>query len=122
MFDRIRAMRDRARSVAEVQAMSDRDLADLGLGRDQAMKLAAAPEDTVDRMERMAAIFAVDGDLLHRDHGTMMALAETCADCRARDTCATTLALEEAFPGSVAASECSFCANADDYRLMRRID
>jgi uncharacterized protein YjiS (DUF1127 family) len=117
MFDRIRALRARARSIADVQALSDRELADLGMGRDQAVKLAAAPADTVDRMAR---IFAVDPELLHRDRGTMMALAETCADCGARDTCAATLALETALPGSVAASDCGFCANAADYRMLRR--
>jgi hypothetical protein len=120
MFDRIRAFRARARSIADVQALSDRELADLGMGCDQAVKLAAAPTDTVDRMERMAGIFAVDPELLHRDRGTMMALAETCADCGARDTCAATLALETALPGSVAASDCGFCANAADYRMLRR--
>ncbi len=120
MFDRIRDLRARAKSVADVAAMNDRDLADLGLGRDQALKLAGAPADTVDRMERMAAVFAVDEALLHHDHGMMMALAETCADCGAREACATTLALEEALPGSVAASECEFCANAGDFRTLRR--
>ncbi len=32
----------------------------------------------------MAAIFGIDPDRLHADHNTMMALAETCADCRER--------------------------------------
>jgi hypothetical protein len=122
MFDRIRDMRARARSVAEVAALSDRDLADLGVGRDQAFRLAAAPADTADRMERMAGIFAVDADLLHRDHGTMLALAETCAGCGARGACATTLALDAAFPGTVAASECGFCPNSGDYRMLRRTE
>jgi uncharacterized protein YjiS (DUF1127 family) len=120
MFERIREWRGRARSVAEVAAMNDHDLADLGLGRDQALKLAAAPADTVDRrMEKMAAIFAVDGALLHHDHGTMMALAETCADCRERGACGAALAADAARPGSVAASECGFCANARDYLMLR---
>lgn len=119
MFERIREWRERARSVAEVAALSDLDLADLGLGRDQALKLAAAPADTVDRMEHMAAIFGIDADRLHADHNTMMALAETCADCRERRACASALSVEAERPGSVAASECGFCANAADYRMLR---
>lgn len=120
MFERIREWRARARSLAEVAAMSDHDLADLGLGRDQALKLAAAPADTVERMAQMAAIFGIEPARLHADHNTMMALAETCADCRERGACTAALAEEAARPGSVHASECGFCANAADYRMLRR--
>jgi hypothetical protein len=119
MFDRIRQWRDRARTVAEVAAMSDRDLADLGLGRDQAMTLAAAPADTVDRMERMAAIFGVDAQVLHADHEVQMALAEACCGCGDRAACGAALALDFALPGAVSADDCGFCPNARDFALLR---
>jgi hypothetical protein len=119
MFERIREWRARARTVDDVAALSERELADLGLGRDQAMRLAAAPADTADRMERMAAIFGVSAEAVHRDHGTLVALAETCAGCTERGACASVLALEETAPGTVSDAECGFCANAADYRLLR---
>ena len=69
MFARIRALIDHLHDVQEVNALSDRDLDDLGMTRDQVLAFLRMPRDINDRVTAMGAIFGLSQVELKRDHG-----------------------------------------------------
>lgn len=118
MFERIRQIFDRWHALEELAQMSDSDLHDLGVTRDQALTLATMPRDVPQRLRTMAAIFGLTEDDLHRDHATWLEVTETCANCGARPACRRMLDREAVFEGSVLPGEVAFCPNAQTYRAM----
>lgn len=116
MFERIRKVFDRWHALEELAQMSDHDLADLGVSRDQALTLATMPTDVPDRLRAMATIFGLSETDLHRDHATWLEITETCAKCGARPACKRNLVREAVFAGSVLQDEVSFCPNAQSYK------
>lgn len=114
MLERIRALVDRWREIKEIDALTDRDLDDLGLSRAQVQAFARIPPDTPDRMAAMAANFGISADDLRRNHAEYLDLLGTCGTCHDRATCALVLAKREiARP-----SDCAFCPNAHDFAAM----
>lgn len=118
MFERIRQIFDRWHALEELARMSDQDLADLGVTRDQALTLATMPQDVPERLRAMAAIFGLSEDDLHRDHATWLEITETCASCGARPACKRKLEREAVFEGSVLPDEVAFCPNARTYKAL----
>lgn len=90
---------------------SDRDLAELGLSREQAHRLAHLPRTVPERMTAMAAIFGLSKADLEANRNDWIALAETCADCRHRGECRSTLAMGAA----ATPADTGFCPNAGHY-------
>jgi hypothetical protein len=107
MFDRIRSLIHRLHEVQEVNALSDRDLDDLGMSRDQVLAFLRMPSDINERVTAMAAIFGLSETELKRDHGLWVELLSTCGHCTDRSACAKLLALGD----QARASEADFCAN-----------
>jgi Domain of unknown function (DUF1127)/Family of unknown function (DUF6455) len=108
MFDRIRALLARLHQMEEVQALSDRDLDDLGMTRDQVLDFLRMPTDITQRVTAMGAIFGVSEAELRRDHAQWVELLSTCGHCESRGACAKVLALADmADPASV-----DFCGNS----------
>jgi hypothetical protein len=107
MFDRIRSLIDRLHEVQEVNALSDRDLDDLGMSRDQLLAFLRMPRDIGQRVSAMGAIFGISETELKRDHALWVEILSTCGHCADRAACARLLA-----KGNEAdASEATFCGN-----------
>ena len=107
MFERIRALLHRLSQAAEVDALSDRDLYDLGLSRDQLKAFLRMPEDTAERVTSMGAIFGVPDAELKRDHALWVELLTVCGQCSDRGACKSVLE-----KGALAMSDaCNFCGN-----------
>jgi hypothetical protein len=107
MFDRIRALIDRLHQVQEVNALSDRDLDDLGMSRDQVLAFLRMPRDITERVTAMGKIFGLSETELKRDHGLWVEILSTCGHCADRGACAKLLAKE----GAAQPGEATFCGN-----------
>jgi hypothetical protein len=107
MFDRIKALLQRWQEVKEIEALTDRDLDDLGMSRDQIRAFAAMPRDVADRVSAMGAIFGIPAAELRRDHAQWLDLLETCGHCGDRGACAVALAQGDL----THPRDCGFCPN-----------
>lgn len=107
MFDRIRTLIKRLHDVTDVNALSDRDLADLGISRDQLFDFLRMPQDIASRVTAMAAIFGVPEDQLKRNYPQWVDLLTTCGHCSDRSACARVL--DQGIDADPA--EASFCGN-----------
>ncbi|MFN4154856.1 MAG: DUF1127 domain-containing protein [Paracoccaceae bacterium] len=97
----------RQRASAEVSALSDRDLTDLGLSRDQLRRFARMPADVPDRVIAMGAVFGLSEGALRRNHGTWSDLLDVCSSCPDRGACCLVLA-----KGNLAnPRDAAFCPN-----------
>ena len=110
MFNRIRALIDRLHEVQEVEALTDRDLDDIGLSRNQVVDFLHMPLDISERVTAMGAIFGVPEAELKRNHAQWIDLLTVCGHCTNRAACATALASDHPDPGA-----CSFCGNRQSF-------
>lgn len=116
MLERIRAMVERWKELKEIDALSDRDLDDLGMSRSQLEAFARMPHDAPDRMAAMAANFGIPEDDLKANHAEYLELLGTCGTCHDRATCALVLAKKDlARP-----SDCAFCPNSRSFAELAR--
>ncbi|MEO8241716.1 MAG: DUF6455 family protein [bacterium] len=108
MFERIKTLVQQWHDLKDIDAMSDSDLSDLGMTRDQVRRFARMPEDTADRVTHMAAVFGLSEADTRRDYYRYIDLLNTCGSCTHRGECAQVLAR-----GAAAKPEdCGFCRNA----------
>ncbi len=114
MFDRIKTLLERWHEIREVEALSDRDISDLGVTRDQLAHFVRMPADVEDRVTHMAAIFGLSEDEVKANHAQWVELLEVCGGCTDRVACAHVLARgEEAHP-----DDCSFCRNRATFAAL----
>ena len=107
MFDRIRALLQHLHNVQEVNAMTDRDLDDLGMSRDQVLAFLRMPHDVSERVAAMGAIFGIPETVLKRDHAEWVELLTVCGHCADRAACSKVLARADfATP-----ADAGFCGN-----------
>jgi uncharacterized protein YjiS (DUF1127 family) len=107
MLNRIRALIHRLQEAVEIEALTDRDLDDLGMSRAQLRDFLQMPQDITERVTAMGAIFGVPEAALRRDHAQWVELLSTCGHCADRGACAKVLA-----NGSSAnQSDAPFCGN-----------
>ncbi|MBL4929836.1 DUF1127 domain-containing protein [Fuscibacter oryzae] len=111
MFERIKALIHRWDEIREVDAMSDRDLDDIGLSRAQLEEFVRMPHDLDKRVTAMAAIFGVDETALRQDHGHLIDMLHTCGHCEHRGACALVLERGELSRPR----DAGFCPNAADF-------
>lgn len=114
MFDRIKALIARWQELKEIEALTDRDLADLGMSRAQVEAFARMPHDVPDRVTAMAAIFGLSETDIRADHGRWLELLETCGQCGDRGACALVLERGELSRPH----DCSFCLNAGTFNAQ----
>lgn len=117
MLARIRALIDRWQQLKTVDALTDRDLADLGMTRAQVEDFIRMPPDVPNRVARMAAIFGISDAELKANHADYLELLGTCGHCRDRGACALVLARAE----SARPSEAAFCPNAAQYAAIGHV-
>lgn len=108
MFERIKMLLHRWHDLAEVSALSDRELDDLGMTRDQVERFVRMPADVPSRVAAMGEIFGLSATDLQRDHFAWVELLETCSTCRDRGACALVLERGELSRPQ----DCGFCLNA----------
>ncbi|MFN3953692.1 MAG: DUF1127 domain-containing protein [Pararhodobacter sp.] len=87
MFNRIRRFFELARDADAVASLSERELADLGVSRDQALNLVSLTHDVPGRVAAMGRIFGLSEMELTRDRVVWRELLETCHHCRALPAC-----------------------------------
>jgi len=109
MFNRIRALIDRLHEVQEVNSLSDRELDDLGLSREQVLGFLKMPHDISERVTAMGRIFGIPEVDLKRNHGQWVDLLTVCGHCSDRAACARVLATGAA----ARPSEVEFCGNRE---------
>lgn len=115
MLEQLRAIFDQWHRIKEVQALTDRDIADLGISRGQLEHLMRLSADVPDRMAQMAAVFGLSPEQVERHHATYLDLLETCDRCGRKGDCRRALARGDLQPGQV-----DFCPNAPSYVEMAR--
>lgn len=114
MFDRIKTLLERWHEIREVEALSDRDIADLGLSRDQLTNFVRMPLDIEDRVAHMAAVFGLSEDEVKANHAQWLDLLENCGGCTDREACAHVLARGDgAHP-----EDCGFCRNRASFTVL----
>lgn len=91
MFQRIKALVDHWHQLKEVDSLTDRDLDDLGMTRDQVEAFVRMPADVPDRVAAMATIFGLTESQIKADHDAYVDLLHTCGHCRDRGACALVL-------------------------------
>lgn len=111
MFERIKALIARWQDLKEIEALSDRDLDDLGMSRAQVEAFARMPHDVPDRVTAMAKIFGLSEDEVRADHGKWLELLETCGQCGDRAACKLVLERGELSRPR----DCGFCLNAGSF-------
>jgi hypothetical protein len=114
MFDRIRRLIDRLHEAQEVNALSDHDLDDLGMSREQLLGFLKMPRDISERVAAMGRIFGVSELELKRDHGQWVDLLTVCGHCSDRAACAHVLAKGQA----AQPSEAPFCGNRNVFSTL----
>ena len=114
MFDRIKTLLERWHEIREVETMSDRDIEDLGLTRDQLAHFVRMPSDIEDRVTHMAAVFGLSEVEVSANHAQWVELLEVCGGCTDRVACAHVLAKgADAHP-----ADCSFCRNRASFEAL----
>ncbi|MEY4981746.1 MAG: hypothetical protein RIR62_12 [Pseudomonadota bacterium] len=114
MIERVRDFLLKWRERTEIDALTDRDLRDLGLSRDQVRTIARMPADSAARMAAMARLFGITAAALTRDHALYHELLCACGSCKDRAACA--LVLDK---GDLARpSDCAFCPNAQSFAAL----
>ncbi|WP_435259974.1 DUF6455 family protein [Thioclava sp. FR2] len=91
MLQSVRNFIERWRDAKAVEAMSERELAELGMRRDQVLNFLRMPPDTPDRVVAMARVFGLTAGEVKADHAEWLDLLETCSQCGDRGACALTL-------------------------------
>lgn len=116
MLDRLRKMFEQYRDLSEVAGLSDRDLADLGVSRDQARQLAALPDAVPERIAAMGRIFGLSEADLHRDRAIWQEMLAVCQNCRELRACRKLLdQAQTAVPG-----DAGFCPNWVQFAELER--
>lgn len=107
MFDRIRSLVHRLHDEQQINALTELDLNDLGLSRDQLLDFLRMPQDITERVTAMAAIFGVSEADLKRNYPQWIDLLTTCGHCADRRSCRKVLdKADDARP-----EEATFCLN-----------
>ncbi len=110
MFERIKAMMERWGELKEVDRLSDHELDDLGMSREQLRAFVQMPHDVGERVRRMAEIFGLSAEELQMNHDQWIDILSTCGQCKHRGECAQVQAKRGAAP-----EECGFCLNAETF-------
>ncbi|MCA2012582.1 DUF6455 family protein [Pararhodobacter sp. CCB-MM2] len=99
-----------SRDLHEIEAMSARELADLGVTRAEAMELAALPDDVPQRVTEMARVFGLDPSEVMQDRRVWHELLQNCHHCHDLGTCHRFMAREEK-DEPVDTTTLTFCPN-----------
>lgn len=111
MFERIKAMMERWGELKEVDRLSEHELEDLGMSREQLRAFIQMPHDVGDRVRHMAEIFGLSAEELQMNHEQWLEILSTCGHCKHRGQCSHVLAKGQ----EAHAEDCGFCLNAPTF-------
>lgn len=97
------------------EAVSDRDLSDMGLSRMDLRILQSGLPGARQRVEAMAAQFGLTPADIDADRGTALEVAEACAQCGQAKACMRAMRDDTPLPESG-------CPNVSTYRAMSFAD
>ena len=104
------------RNRQQIEALGPGAAADLGIALADATEAARQPGDVPERMQKMAALLGVEGELAGIDRYQLQDMARTCAACVERGFCDHALHR----PGGTRAEDVGFCPNVRTYQDMAR--
>ncbi|MBN8290736.1 hypothetical protein JI664_02045 [Rhodobacter sp. NTK016B] len=99
-----------SRDLHDIKAMSDADLADMGVTRTEALQLAALPDDVPARVTEMARLFGLTSSELMADRRVWHEVLGRCNGCTDLGTCHRFMARED-HDEPVDTATLTFCAN-----------
>jgi uncharacterized protein YjiS (DUF1127 family) len=105
--DTLEAERRRRTLERQLNALDDRDIADIGIARDQIQAIAAAYPDAPQLLHRMMERVGIEPDALCRQAGLRREMEWNCVACSSRSQCRRWL--KSAKPDDAYRS---FCPNA----------
>lgn len=105
------AFLDTLRRIAVPEALSDEDLADLGLNRDDYRILVKGGPGARNRLVAMARTFGLSEADIDKHRGVALDLAEACATCGEARTCQKAIEGRGELP-------VDRCPNAAIYRML----
>ncbi|MCA8883471.1 MAG: DUF1127 domain-containing protein [Rhodobacter sp.] len=114
MMERFMKLFRRSRDLHDIRAMSDRDLADLGVTRAQAEALTALPDDVPGRVAAMGRVFGLSEDTLTRQRDLWNEMLHSCHHCQDLATCERTMV--NRITGEI--PEVGFCPNAGAFAAL----
>ncbi|PWE28163.1 hypothetical protein C4N9_12495 [Pararhodobacter marinus] len=110
MMERFLRMFRLSRDLHEINALSDAELADMGVTRTEALQLVALPDEVPARVAEMARLFGLSMAELMADRRVWHEVLGRCNGCTDPGTCHRFMAREE--PGaSVDTATLTFCPN-----------
>jgi hypothetical protein len=116
MLEQFRNFLRHLRETREAAALSDRELADIGISRDQLHFFMNLRQDVPERVAAMAAVFGVSETDLRAVHGEYLDILGTCGTCADHGACGVALA-EGSLKGP---DDCTFCPNWDIFHAKAR--
>lgn len=114
MMDRFFRLFRVSRDINDIMAMSERDLADLGVSRTEAMELAALPDEVPARVREMAKVYGLSADELLADRRLWHELLHGCNHCADVAACDRFLS-RPAKDEPVDAATLTFCPNRERF-------
>lgn len=108
-----------SRDIHEIEAMGDRELADLGISRTEALQLAALPDDVPTRVSAMAKVFGIPSEALLADRRLWHELLHSCNNCTDLGACHRFMAREEP-DEPVETGSLTFCPNRQTFEEVSR--
>lgn len=106
-----------SRDVHEIDALSDRDLADLGVSRIEALQLASLPDDVPVRVREMATLFGIPSAELLADRRLWHELLHSCNQCADVALCHRLIARPEP-EEPVDTASLTFCPNRATFERL----
>lgn len=119
MMERFLRMFRLSRDMHEIEAMTDTELADLGVSRTEALSLAALPDDVPVRVGAMARIYGLEVDDLLADRRVWHELLHGCNHCTDLATCHRFMARAEP-EAPVDPAALAFCPNRATFDHLSR--
>ncbi|WP_343080941.1 DUF6455 family protein [Ostreiculturibacter nitratireducens] len=110
MFERFK---QHLRALHEVDALSQRDLDEIGMSKGDLRAVLTTGPEVLARMEKMAALHGLSHRALTENRSDYVGFVAECRHCGAVRTCEKALA-----NASVTAAETAFCPNAAAYDAM----
>ncbi|MCL7466149.1 DUF6455 family protein [Phaeovulum sp. NW3] len=113
MFERIKKWQEKTRDLAEIRMISDVDLNDMGVSRNELRSIVGFGAEVDTRQMAMAERHGLDSYCLRRHPQDLIASNKACAECGHVEECASYLASD--VPAEASAR---FCPNYELYQQL----
>ncbi|MFZ1814005.1 MAG: DUF6455 family protein [Rhizobiaceae bacterium] len=115
LFRRIAGWFRSQEDEAWISSLSPAGLSDIGMTRDEGLRLVRGHEGSRERLEAMAARYGLEADEIGQNRQDAIDIAINCGECVNDKLCERYLA------GNEAADPDAFCPNASRYRDLKTL-